>query len=225
MYKSKVIFKLALPICALIGAVFISLTLYKVTARSRYFLTTSSPKGTYTVHLTGQENRPRFPIIYHQVRFSASKNSKVFLSDKYFHSGDWFDPSFGILYPQHAWVADNVLHFYRQEFFNTNMAEGILVFNKSDKVIDYLKVTSVDSFLLFNIQPGAITELAVSPSRGDSRWINVVGEFSEGQCVKEHGVGFLLPEERNEPFSYYIYITEGDSNIESPLLEKYKGTK
>jgi hypothetical protein len=155
------------------------------------------------------------------VRFSLSKNGESVLTDKPLHSGDWFDPSFAMLYPQHKWESDNVLHFYREEYFSHGTPSTITVVNNSGRAINYLRVTSVDTFLLFDVPAGSKTDLPVSPPRGNVRWVSVGGEFSEEQRIKENGANFLIRQGLGLPSTYYVYITGDVPTIESPHLEKY----
>ena len=37
-------------------------------------------------------------------------------------------------------------------------------------------------------------------------------------------LGFLFPKGKHGPFAYYVYINEISLTIESPDLEKYKGS-
>jgi hypothetical protein len=222
MFENRAIMNLALLLTFFAVAVG-SVTVVKTTRHNGVFLTTSSPKGSYTVRLTGRKDRPKVPLVSHEVSFSVSKDGKLFLTNKYLHSGDWFDPSFEILYPQHNWAREDALQFYREEFFSEAQRESIVVQNKTQKVIQYLRVTTVDSFLLFDIQPDAKSTLVISAPRGDYRWITVEGEFLEGSKIKQNGVGFLFPKGRKGPFAYNIYVNEDSLTIESPELEKYKG--
>jgi len=221
MFENKAIVNLAL-LFTFVGVAVGSVTLFKIATEPKAFLSTSSPRRTYTVSLTGRKDRPKVPFVNHQVLFSVSRDQKVFLANKYLHSGDWFDPSFDLLYPEHMWVSDDILQFYKKEFFSEGQHESIVVANETKKTIQYLKVASVDIFLLFNIQPGSTTTLTVSAPRGDSRWIDVDGEFPEGQSTKQNGVGFVFSKAKKGPFTYYIYVDEGASKIESSELEKYK---
>lgn len=193
MCEAKAVLKRVLSVCALLGALFLSLNLYKALVRPQAFLHTASPGGTYSVHVTGQKDRPYLPFVQHEVRFSATKHAEDFLSDKYLHSGDWSDPSFEMLYPQHTWVNDSVLHFYKQEYFDSGTPESIVVVNQTNRLINYLKVTSVDSFLLFSVQPESAAKLITSPPRGDFTWVSAEGEFSGGQLIKRDGAGFIVP--------------------------------
>jgi len=221
MFEKKVIVNLAL-LFAFTGAVVGSLTLWKIKTQSESFLSTTSPKGTYTVRLTGRKDRPKVPFLNHQVLFSVSREEKVVVANSYLHSGDWFDPSFDILYPDHAWENNEILHFHKKEYFADGQPEQVVVLNKTTETIQYLRVTSVDTFLLFDVQPESTTRLAVSGSRAGSTWINVEGQFSDGTPIQGRGVGFVFPKSKQPPFTYYIYIDKNSFTIESPGLEKYK---
>lgn len=222
MFGNRAIVNLALLI-TFIGAAVGSVALFKIAAQSEAFLSTTSPKGTYTVQLTGLKDRPKVPFVSHKVLFSVSKGDKVLLSNEYLHSGDWLDPSFDLSYPEHRWVSDDILHFYRKELFNDDQHESIVILNKTGETIQYIRVTSVDTLLLFDLRPVSTTTLAVSTPRGDSRWINVEGEFLGGRRIKGNGIGFLFPKDKKGPFAYYVHINGNSLTIESPDLEKYEG--
>lgn len=104
MFENKSIVNLALLII-FVGVAVGSVTLFKITTEPEAFLSTSSPRGTYTVRLTGRKDRPKVPFVSHRVVFSVSRDKEVFLANKYLHSGDWFDPSFDLWYPEHTWVS------------------------------------------------------------------------------------------------------------------------
>jgi hypothetical protein len=63
MFESKVIVNLAL-LFAFGGAAFGSVTLWKITTQPGSFLSTTSPKGIYTVKLTGRKDRPKVPFLW-----------------------------------------------------------------------------------------------------------------------------------------------------------------
>ena len=81
MFQNKVIVNLAL-LFAFTGAAVGSLTLWKLTTQSESFLSTTSPKGTYTVRLTGRKDRPKVPLLTHQVLFSVSREEKILVANK-----------------------------------------------------------------------------------------------------------------------------------------------
>jgi hypothetical protein len=62
MFQNNVIVKLAL-LFAFTGAAVGSLTLWKITTQSESFLSTTSPKGIYTVRLTGRKDWPKVPFL------------------------------------------------------------------------------------------------------------------------------------------------------------------
>jgi hypothetical protein len=196
-------------------------SLVRAPKQTETFLTTSSPNGTYIVRLTGRKDRPKILFVTHEVFFSVTKNGKEFLSNKYIHSGDWLDASFDSSYPQHAWVNEDRLHFYKQDFFRDGQPETIVVQNKTQKEIPYLRVTSVDAFLLFDIRPGAEFKLIVSGPRADNRWISVEGEFSDRQNIKE-SQGFVFDKGKKGPYTYHITLNSDKTTIDSPELEKYR---
>lgn len=213
--------KWTLPVCALVGAALLSLGITRFVVKPSPFLTATSPGGTYAVSLTGSKERPYF--FTNTVRFSVLKNGEPFLADKYLHSGDAFDPSFGADYPQHRWVQENVAQFYREESFNTGTADRLVVVNRAGEVVKYLRLQAVDKFLLFDLQPGATVTLSTSPSRGDLKWVEAEGEFAHGRKIERRGDDFKIRKGLGGPFTFYIYLHENGAVMESPQLEKYAG--
>ena len=222
MPDRNVYVRLTLLLTFLVAA-FGGVLIVKTIRQRQVFLSTTSPKGSYVVSLTGRRDRPRMPLLSNEVYFSASKEGKEYLTKEFFHYGDWFDPSFDDLYPQQKWVEENVVQFYSDEFSSAGPRENIIVQNKTNKVIEYLRVTSIDSFLLFDLQPGSTITLATSGPPADSSWLTVEGEFTEGEKIKETGVGFSFPRGRKEPFTHFIYINEDGLTIESPGSVRYEG--
>jgi hypothetical protein len=207
---------------AFVVAVVGSVTLVRTTKSAEPFLTTTSPKGTYTVRLTGRKDRPRIPFVEHGVRFSVTKGEKPFLADKFLHSGDWLDPSFELWYPENSWLTENILQFYKREFRSDGAQESIVVLNKTAETILFLRIASVDTFLLFDVQPGTASTLAVSAPRTDSRWASVEAELSGHRAIKSAEKGFVVAAGQKGPFVYYIYVKEDGISIESPDLQKSK---
>lgn len=205
-------------LAAAIGGVLI----VKTISKRQVFLSTSSPKGSYVVSLTGRRDRPKFPLRSNEVYFSVSKAGKEYLTNEFFHFGDWFDPSFDDLYPQQKWVEENVVQFYSDEFVSEGPRENIVIQNKTNKVIKYLRVRSIDSFLLFDLQPGATLTLDTSGPQANSSWLTVEGEFTGRWKIKETGVGFSFPEGRKGLFTHFIYINENGLTMESPGSERYE---
>jgi hypothetical protein len=187
--------------------------------RAPTVLDTCSPGATYNVILNGRADQPLFPID-HTVRFTVLKNNQQLVSQRYFHSGDWLDPSFSLSYPQHAWAAENVLHFYREEFFRDGKPGMVVVSNKSGKVIKYLRITAYDAHLLFELQPGSATKLTIPPPRSDYDYILVEGEYWNGEAV--NGIGISFKQDKTRPAVYFIDVAGPVPSIESPHLKNYQ---
>lgn len=202
-----------LPVGALLTTVIISLALYLLGFRSSAFLSTSSPGGVYTVNLTGQKGRPWF--FTNEVRFSVSKRGKPFAGERHLHSADAFDLSFEAGYPNHRWLAGNVLQFYREEYFNAAPADTLVITNKAGQVIKWLKVQSVDKFLLFDIQPESEISLPNSAPRGSSKEVYVEGEFYGQQSLINQGIGIPLTPGQAGKSAYRVILTKDGPVIES----------
>src|SRR5829696_1819241 len=221
MSGKRLIGRLALLFAFIVAAVG-SVTVFQAIRPGEPFLSTTSPQGTYTVQLTGQQDRPRIPFVEHEVRFSVTRDEKAHLANKFLHSGDWMDPSFELWYPEHSWLNEHVLQFYKKEFRSDGAQESVLVVNKTSETILYLRVASVDTFLILDAAPGSATTLTVSAPRTDSRWISVEGEFAGGRSIKREGVGFAIPKGQKGPFVYHVYVNENGVAIESPDLQRSK---
>ncbi len=113
MRISKKTVKSLIFIALFLGTLTLSLALYKFFVNRSPFLVTASPKGTYIVKLTGQKERPYF--FTNEVRFHVFKSEEPFLINKHLHSGDAFDLSFELGYPNYQWLDENVLHFYNEK--------------------------------------------------------------------------------------------------------------
>jgi hypothetical protein len=210
-----------LLISGLFGVVVVSLVLSGATGGSFGFFTTSSPSGTYEVRLTGRQGRPALGLT-NEVRFDVLKNGHPFISNAYLHSADSFDLSFEAGYPNHGWLSENILHLYREQYFRKGRPDTLVVTNKTQKTIRYLRVQSIDKFLLFDLETSSSVELSTSPPRGDIKWIGAEGEFSNGQKIELKGVNFKTRQELGSAFIYYINITDHGLTIESPHLETYE---
>jgi hypothetical protein len=213
MNKTKTIIKWILPVGALFGAIWISMALYDAAVESNPFFTTSSPEGTYTVKLTGQKQRPFF--FTNTVNYQVLKNGQPFLPSTYIHSGDAMDISFELAYPNHRWLSENILHLYREEYFNYGKPDTLVVVNRTGQVIKHLKVASEDQFLFFDLQPGAEIKLLNSRSRGDYKWFKAVGELYDGRKIKS-GENLKPNKELSGPSTYYIYINTDSAIFEGP---------
>jgi hypothetical protein len=190
---------------ALLTAVIISLALYFLGLRSSAFLSTTSPGGIYTVNLTGQKGRPLF--LTNEVRFSVSKHGEPVVWDRHLHSADALDLSFEAGYPNYRWLGETVLQFYREDYFNAAPPDTLVIVNKAGRVIKWLRVQSVDKFLLLDLQPASEISLPNSAPRGSSKEIYVEGEFYGQESLKNQGVSIPVTQGRAGKLTYYVSIT------------------
>jgi hypothetical protein len=191
-----------------------SLALFRVLKAPEPFLAISSPKGTYLIQFTGHRDRPKLPLVNHQVDFSVTKNQQVYLANRFVHSADWMDMPFDLAYPDYRWLSENILQLYDAESFNSRQTKIIRVINKTSRRIQYVRVKSNDSFLLLDIQPGSTTILEVT-ARADFRWIEVEGGFSNDRLIKSINRDFDVSQNYKGPLPYDIVIDDNGVSIVS----------
>jgi hypothetical protein len=61
-----------------------------------------------------------------------------------FLSGDWLDPSFDMLFPNHQWIGNNTLLLYRDQYRQDTALDTVEVINSSDITVRYLGIRSQD---------------------------------------------------------------------------------
>jgi hypothetical protein len=190
-------------------------------AQSPVWLSTSSPNNTYTVQLTGRKFRPKVPAIEHETRFNLLKGSEPLVKDAYVDSYDWFDSDFAEMYPEHKWVSESVLRFGR--LANSEQSfDSLIVSNRTDKPVRYLKITVGDMLFIFDLSPRSATKLVVPHQRWLS-WVTAEGAFSDGQSLPPNGVNFFHRDRLNGPLQYCLFVSESQVNIESPVMDGYNG--
>lgn len=174
------------------------------------FLTTVSPDRTYTVSLKGQKSRPIFFTA--TIRFDVLKNGTSMLSDKFLYSADGMDIPFETWYPNHRWLNEQSIQFYREQNFRDAPPDTIVVANNTGKTIKYAKIDSIDIVIFFEMQPGFKVSIPTSQSKGESKWLSVEGEFSDGTNISEFGTDFN--KNRHEPKTFYVDLRPGRTNVE-----------
>lgn len=192
----------------------------RIAAINSVFLTTTSPAQTYTVRISGRQNRPRLPVVTHMAWFSVTRGSEAFLVNEYLHSGDWLDPSFDIAYPQQNWPSENVLHLFREESFSGGEPNRIIVKNSSGESLKYLLVVSIDAHLLLDVRPKSQIELKVPPQRGDVFFVSVEGQFNDGHAHKRVGQNCAVNKQQQPP-TCYVDIGAGGATFASAGSEQY----
>ena len=183
------------------------------------WLTTSSPNKTYTVELTGDKGRGGL-IISSVVGYRVFKDSKLVAKNWWIHSGDWMDVSFELAYPEHAWISENVLRFWRNPHIpeEKDKFDILLISNDTDKTIKHLEVKARDMFLVFDLQPNSTLRL-VSTHQSWSYGIWIGGEFEDGQNI-EYGSGFTYRDKLNKPLRHCLSVNYDYVKIESPQMDE-----
>lgn len=194
---------------------------YWVFFRRPLFLSTASPNRTYRIDLKGIKSRPPVPVIYSIIGFDVFKNDGRIVKNAYAHSGDWFDISFELAYPEHIWVNEQVVRFGRDLGVAVDKPDKLSVINRSGNVIRYMRIRADDMFIVLDMPPGSRFELTSSRSGGSPKWIAAEGQFADGQSISNSGVNFPLRNTPDESLRYCLSVEAGGLRIESLQNEGY----
>lgn len=210
LIKKRIAFCLAL---LLLGVLALSYYLYATFLVLEPFASVSSPDGTYQVVLMGQKERPLFFTA--EVRFDVLRNGRVFMTNEFLHSGDAFDRSFESGFPDHEWLGENVLHFYRKNDSSPQIEGNLRIVNRTKSKLKYLKVFVMShKFLVFDILPGSQIDLEFAFQKGTILEVFVKGEnFSKGEV-------FVTAKDTGGPLLLAVSAYANGVKIESPQLKK-----
>jgi len=175
------------------------------------FLITSSPDKTYTVSLRGQTTQPIFFTA--EVRYDVSKKGAPILSNKFLSSADGLDFPFEFLYPNHRWIDEQSIQFYREENLRERPPDTVVVVNNTGKTLKLVRIQSNEIVLFFEMQPGFKTSITSSQSKGDYKGLFVEGEFADGTSVMEFSADFDL-KGRREPRTFSVDLRADKTTIE-----------
>src|SRR5262245_41933896 len=165
------------------------------------WLSSSSPKHTYKVELTGDKGRGGF-IIPTVVKCNLFKNGHLIAKNRKVHSGDAMDISFELAYPEHAWINENVMRFWRNvDGAGDDSSNTLRIMNVANKAVKYMRLKMKDMFFVFDIQPHSMLQLSFTrESAGTGIWCE--GEFDDGRSFG-YGAGF--PESKiSAPLAYCL---------------------
>ena len=177
------------------------------------FNTYVSPNKTYTVLLKGEQGRAF--VGANEVRVDVLKMGQPFASHIWLHSArDPFDLSFEAGFPNARWLQDNLLEFYRQQYFEKG-SDSLVVSNLSSKRIKYLRVQSLNKFLLMDFEPISSVSMEIPAPRGDFQWIAVEGMFSDGEVIPFSHENFYRRSSQDDRSVYEIQITSDGPSIKS----------
>jgi hypothetical protein len=208
-----------------ISGIFVTALTFGITAwtlfdRPDVFLSVKSPSGNYLVELAGDKSRPTFPFMNHQVSFNLYEDGHQTVRDNYVYSGDLFDSDFGEMFPKYKWATDSVLRFGWDLEKSERSPDSLVVSNKSNKTVKYLKISARDMIFVFGMKPGSTVTLSAQP---DS-YVVAVGEFENGQKIGYRGVNFLGTRESNSTTQYCISVNDGAVSVESATSAGYTGS-
>ena len=191
--------------------------------QSGVFLSTSSPNKTYKVELIGNKSSPSLPFVDHEAHFNLFKGDQPLVKNAYLSRYDWFDSGVDEMYPEHKWASDSVLRFSSDISKSEKSYDSLVVTNKTNKTIKYLRIVAGDLLFIFEMPPNSKSKFSV-PHLGDLPWVTGEGEFADSQQIKANGVNFLNNKTKLDVSLHYCISVSDDSlKTESPILEGYNG--
>jgi hypothetical protein len=203
--------KIQLAGFGILVAVGIAVTIWL--ARPKVWLVTTSPKGTYTVRMTGDPKAPKSLFTQHQTRFDLMKDGEWKASNVFVYSYDFLDSDFQ---SEHEWVSDSVLRFGNPGTIADD-SDSITVVNNTDDPISYLKLDANDRFLLFDLAPHDNATLAI-PHPPTGRYIAADGKFAQGSAIREYGVDFTYDQQMKPPLHFCVFVGSDGVKIVSTSL-------
>ena len=171
----------------------------------RYPVEYRSPRGTYTVQLTGRRSLPKLPLLHHVVFAQIRKGSEPLVRDWDVHFADWFDSGFDDQYTDGGWPAENVLRLRAAGDLET--ARRSRGRRRRDEPIGTraspVSIQGFDLFFVLDLPPDAIMQLRQtgSPQSGDHSFMRVGGVWANGAKLPKEDFDFLWPDRRSDaPF-------------------------
>jgi hypothetical protein len=172
---------------------------------SQPFLSISSPDRTYNITFSGRRDRPTIPFTDHSVYMEITKAGEFVRRSTKFLSGDWLDPSFDMLFPNHQWIGNNTLLLYREQYRQDTALDTVEVINTSDITVSYIGIRSQDCAILLDIKPHSTTTFQISGARSDSKSVFVEGQLTHQTALPSQGAGFDV--QNKEPLLLRVTIS------------------
>ena len=211
--------------CIIIGIInLILLTgmiLYLSFSEPEVFITIKSPAGTHAIELLGDESTPDFPFIQHYVGFNLYQNGQKTVSNGYIYSGDCLDRYFDEKYRKYHWLNESILQIGWSIRDSESSPDSLIVSNKTDEVVKYLKIDAEDMIFAFDLKPGESVRIEVP--RQTVPYVSANGEFVDGRQIERKGVNFILEEKAPPAIDYCLSVVDGSIRIESTTLIGYTG--
>lgn len=195
-----------------LGCIGAALFSWYLSQSNRIFLATNSPNKTYAVNLKG--NPGRALVMGNEVWADIYKDGNLVLRDVWLHTTrNSFDLSFEAGFPDHRWLSENVVEFYRPGYFERG-ADHLEVKNQTDTPVKYLRVESYNKFLILDLQPKSSVSLKVPLPRADWQWFFVEGSSLDGKLIPENSKKFDRHGTQRQTANYQIVFTTAGSIIE-----------
>src|SRR5687767_377213 len=206
--------RVALPFLVSIGVIlFVSVLGVRawINKKTAVFTSTTSPQNTYTVNLKGAKGRPL--LIPYWVHADVYKMGEPYVADVFLHEAwDALDLSFELGFPEIRWPANNVVEFYRPQYFEDGN-DIFIVQNRSGKPLKSLFVHAVSTFLVVDMRPAASLSLKAPKARSDWQWIVLEGLHNDGTKIPRHDKSFRQRRQK-ESCTYLLSIFESGAAIE-----------
>ena len=183
----------------------------------RVWLSTTSPTNQYTVELTGDKRRGG-PLMPSSVKYNVLSNGQYLAKDRLAHSDDNNYLGFEQAYPEHAWINENTLRFWRNS--DNSEPTTLLISNRTDRAIKFARILGGrDMFLIFDIPPRSSMKLAFSNELSGNNFL-IDGEFDDGS-VLFYGAGFVPSDRVGQHFGYCMTVDHGTVTMSSPYERGY----
>jgi hypothetical protein len=181
-----------------------------VNKRTAVFTTTTSPQNTYSVNLKGAKGRPL--LIPYWVSADVYKMGEPYVADVLLHEAwDAFDLSFELGFPETRWPANNIVEFYRPQYFEKGN-DILIVQNRSAKRLNCLFIDAVSKYLIIDMRPGASLSLNIPKSRATWHWIGFEGVLEDGTKIQRAYKDF-----NRSGCAYLLSIVESGSALETRM--------
>jgi len=210
--------KTILRLCTITGFFVISVftfAYYRNSSSDVLVASSQSPDGVYLVKLFGTIGN-FIPIGGTRINARIYKRGKAILKSIYFTSFD--DDDFDKRYPQNAWIDNRTLRFNVKERRAGDDVDSIVIINKTEQPLTYLRVSALDCFLILDVRPKERIELNV-PHYTWQSWIEAEGMYDGGRALRSKGVNFFHQDKLQKPLQYCILIGENELMIQSPSIE------
>lgn len=149
--------------------------------QSEIILKTVSPSENYEVILTGQKKRP---VLFGEVFLSVKNEGKDVVSQLVIHSGDFFDISFELGYPDYKWIDNQIIQFYKHRSDGNLFEIKYNIQNRSSETITYAFISSSAKTIVLTINGYETKSFREKVRLEDQVWVCLEAKFVGGRKIK-----------------------------------------